>query len=150
VASGPVKASEYPTKLGKKIMAALDGIPHFAHARLACATFGGLHAQPRLLGALLSRSMAVRPSRLDMGQTPLLAHGHRRLGRGGVDHQTLEEEGGLTPGIGIGPGYDGPERHGPGVTGEGESRAALAALDRTGAGLFAPFCAGFFAPSRRR
>jgi hypothetical protein len=35
VASGPVEAPEYPTKLGKKIMAALDSIPNVAYARLA-------------------------------------------------------------------------------------------------------------------
>lgn len=89
MASGPVKAPEYPTKLGKKIMAALDGIPNFAHARLACATLGCLHAKPRPSGPLLGRSIAVRAIRLDMGQTPLLDHGHGRLGRGRLDHQAL-------------------------------------------------------------
>jgi hypothetical protein len=89
VASGPVKAPEYPPKLGKKIMATLDGVPNFTHARLACATFGGLHAKPRLSGSLLGRSIAVRTIRLDMGHTPRLMHGHRRLGRRWLDHQTL-------------------------------------------------------------
>jgi hypothetical protein len=72
--------------LGKKIMAALNGIPNLADPRLARAAFGCLQAAPRTSGALLRRPMAGGAICLCVGQAPLFHESHALLGQRRLDH----------------------------------------------------------------
>jgi hypothetical protein len=70
-------------------MTALDRIANLAHPGLACTAFGRLQAEPRTVGALLRRSIAVGPIRLCMWQAPFFHDGYALLCQGRLGHQVV-------------------------------------------------------------
>jgi hypothetical protein len=110
---------------------------------------GLLPARGNPLGTLLGWPIAVGTLRLGMRKAAALPclHTHRR--GGWTDHQALPEHLHLTPVIGLGPRDHRSKGHGPSLTREMPGRPICATIHRAWPYVFAPFFAGFFAPSRR-
>jgi hypothetical protein len=75
--------------LGEKVLTALDSMANLADSRLARAAFGRLQADPRTVGALLRRSIAVGPIRLCLWYAPFFHDGHAPFRQGRLDHQAV-------------------------------------------------------------
>src|SRR5205814_319904 len=134
---------------GEEVMAPLHGVADLADPGLLLAAARGVQPEPRRPGPRPARLVAVAAVPDGTGQAALVRDRGRLLGGGGLDHQRLQHLLRLDPVVGVGPGHDHAQGHGPGVTGEMQRRAAFRTVYRRRARFFTPFFDGFLEPSRR-
>src|SRR5512135_2421496 len=113
-----IQPATNPAKLSKEIVAAFHGLANPANPRLSLAPRRGLQPEAHCLGPLSGGSIAIGAISLGRGEMPCIPL--RRYGGRcwWENYQGRQEFLGVVTVIGVGRGYDHPQRHGPAITGQ--------------------------------